>query len=726
MSETLQAQPEIPDERINYAFSRIALGVDRFEDPLAPPDTYHEFREIGRDVERAVDTMRDDMWRAATTAGVDVDPEAAANWRPSTPQEIEQLRQRLRPQRKRVNMINGLIDLHDDKVREAKDRGVPLRKHQFRFTDRTRDFALHAPRKEGALGKSGIIEAPPGVGKTAIFSKITSALKYGEEEKDPVRVVILVRTQEIRNQTMGHYGERGLGKFAPHLEVGEYPPEPDALDKEVVVMCFASFLKLMQAGKMPDSDAVIVDEVDTAMGDLTKSLLEEYMSDKIGLGLTATAVEAQGDKSVYTLFEHKIDNMKTPEAIKAGFLAPSQGFVHDVKAEIDWNSLPNSPAERRRAIRLARLRANFDYAKGLIKEAVEEGLGVMVCCPPGDDIGHAINFAAEIRDIMIKHEQGMISGVRWVMAAAVGGSTKRQTKDDRRIIMDAFAEGRVDVITYVKAVGRGADTRAKVSIDLVGGPAAEVVQRHGRATRLAFDHSGKPIGARLHDFKNPDLGDNGQFTSLNMLGTEKSGDIVDHDPVEMTEPRKRRPRMPVAQPEIIGISSTLVGTVAVDHQVEVEPPSAEEIETSMAILAEKKPKLSVTEAADILGVSRTTMQGILKDVDLPTSQPIDTEYLPIILEYFPLLKAPILPETGYTSIVDAARLVNSRGNVRSHVRAAMLMQHVRNMPDSARLFPRRFIDRETSRANFYFSNETLETVIASFEQSRAGSIRTRA
>lgn len=697
---------------LDWEFARQILGVDTLDDPGTPLDRYDERRQVAWDVLTAEEEMRHSLLAAAQTAGLAVDEAEVRAWRATQPEQIRQLRAKLDPQRKMLNMIDGLIELESgfDQAQSALlGDGVPLRRRQRPFIKDVCDFAIHAPRTAGTVGKSGVIQGPTGIGKTALFSKIAAWAKRNEDPRNPTRVLILVPYERIRDQTMGMHGERGIGKFAPGLDAAAYPTDPNALLHEVGVMCNASFNILCAAGKMPHYDVVIADEVDTILGTVTSQNFERYMVDKVAYGLSATT-EIAG-KSVYDLFEHEISRMTLPMAIRAGLLAPTRGFLLTAEPEVDPSTLPTDPTARRIAMRRARLEARMRIAKPIIQEAVERGDGVIVRCPPGEDIGYAVDYASELRDLVVHEDQGVLGGIRWVTAAPVGGSSRRQSKADRDVIFEGYDAEKVDVLTYVKAIGRGYDSpRAKVFINLDPcSSLTEMIQAHGRVPRLIFGEDGKPREARLYDFVDPELGDR-QRTCLHVLGGTKSGELVDHDPVEPARPRPRRKRFQ-KRVEVLDVSSDTVATIAVGHEVTVDPPSEAEIEASIAVQQGDTP-ISPKEACSILGIHAPTLKNILLSLGSNPESTLKMEDIRTILELYPGLRAPQLPERGYVSAVKVARQIQGVGFVRSF---ALL-----RFAQANGFFPQRFSD-ESGAIGFYFAEEIVQTVIERYAADYAHS-----
>lgn len=710
MTESLTFHDE--ERPLDWKFASQVLGIE-ITDPSMPPEVYDERRVIVQDVHAAAFALRERMVAAAQAAGIELTENEIEQWQPTEPEQLAQLQASLKNQRRMLRILDGLLDL-ENQTRDIEREGVPLRKHQETFTQDICDFVLYAPRTPGSLGKSGVVEGPTGIGKTAIFSKIAARVQYNDLPDDPTRVLVLVPTEKIREQTMGEKGTRGFGKFAPHLDVGAYPVEKDSLQRGVTVMCNASFNSLCAQGKLPDYPVVIVDEVDTILGSVTSENLRQYMADRLVIGLSATT--ETGGKSVYDLFEHTISRLKLTKAIRSGLLAPTRGFLLKAEPKIDPFSLPEDPNQRRLALRQARLEARMEIAKKIIKEAVEAGDGVIVRCPAGEDVGYAVDYAAQLRDIMIRDDQGLLGGIRWIVAGHVGGSARRQSKEERNTIFEGYDTGRVDVLTYVKAIGRGYDSpRAKVFINLDPSTSmTEMVQALGRIVRLIFDDQGRPCEARAYDFEDPELG-NKQRTCLDVLETV-SGELIDHDPTEADEPRPRNKAIAKPHAEILEVKTSTIASVAVGHEVKVEPPSAEEINAT--IVAYKGDEdIPIDEVCRILGVTLPTLKSMLEQSRSSPDGKVRIDHIKILLEKFPGIQARRLPETGYTAASDVARRINGVGFVRSFNLIAFAQ--------AEGLFPERFRDPETDIIGHYWNEEMATEVVKRYEDTFGNKKRKR-
>ncbi len=530
----------------DLALAQETLGVAVAVDPAARPDSYDEKWAI---LDRALN-IRTGVFNAtmaaAARAGIVVDEAIVRGW----PDEdtTQYMRQLLVRERKKVGMLDGIDSFVARQDALQQVGGTQLRWNQDDAMHKTRGF-LHKipPSSWQTTGKSGLIESATGTGKTGIFSKLTAVLKYGENPQEPVRVLIVTPRQVLLEQTKGAFA-----KFAPGIpEPGLYYEDLKEL-KDVTVMSQAAFDALVAAGKLPDFDAVIVDEAH-GVGPVTDANLRKYCVDKILLGVTATP-----KARTRALFEHEIHRHDLRDAIQDGILAPV--CAQNILAEPDWeaieHTLPTDPAELKKARRRLRLEAWKHDALGKIEKAIQRGVGVVISCPAGEDIEFAKEYARMLRnhrvDASVREGQdnklGPAMTPREVRAIAIGGQ-KHEIQDGpvkrtvqgvelkrlQKAALKEFEDGGVDVLLYVSALGIGWDSLiAKVFIDMDPSRSPEEkLQAIGRILRLLEDEHGNPIKAEVYTYIDPDFV--GQYTGCDALNL-KSGESIEHAPIEV-QPR---------------------------------------------------------------------------------------------------------------------------------------------------------------------------------------------
>lgn len=671
------------------------LDSDTQSYPKTNTGIYDERRAIYDDVIRAREDLRNSLHQTALDVGLEIDDAEVAAWQP-TPVQIDFLKETLAPQRKRLRMVEGIAQFASDQQDIAQSLGVPLRGYQREAVEAFGEFLTYATRNNEQSGKSGIIEMPTGTGKTGIFANIAAQLKYGEQPREPIRVLVLVPTQTILDQTVGLHGERGFGKFAPHLDVGAYYQDEKDLNSEVVVMTTASFNGLMSENKMSHFDAVIVDEAHTVIAEKTANRIKDYCADKIAIGLTATP-EYDEERSAYNVFEHQIYKMKFPDAVHSGKLAPIRGHLKNAEPELDLIHLPKDPVERHRALRAARMKARFLEAEKIIKNGIERGLGVIVRCPAGDDINLAVTFSDYLKDQLVR--TGDSGASRWINADFVGGSSRRQDREFRKRIIEDFDNGDSDVLFYVKALGMGWDSpHAKVLVNLAPTTSAvEMRQAIGRTSRLIVHSDGTPVEAEVYDFRDPDL--KNQYTCLDALET-KSGELLGHRHTNEEAPipiSKRFRREATA--EVLGVVATTLGEITIEHDEGIALPDG--VEISAVVERMQRKTLPLDEACRILGVSLPTLRGMLTSVGSSPTGAIKKDELMTILDLYPKLNVETVPNAGYKGLKELS------DQLEFYVRPLSLLHLAKN--NGYKYF--KFRSQDGTEVGYYFRLEDIPDLI---------------
>jgi superfamily II DNA or RNA helicase len=647
---------------VDHEFVRQMLGVEGHYCDLNAPE-YDERQVIGWRLIEQREQRRARLVGVAQEAGGYSADEAIARgeaWEPNE-QELKHLfaSPEVRKERKRAAMLDGVDTFVEDYEAIAVTMGVPLRKNQIPAVHDFQGFMLHTARSEGG-GKRGIFEMATGLGKTAILSKVVAALKHSEDPDDPIRILILVPTNTILEQTIGRHGERGLGKFAPHLRVGVQNEYQNYAGEEICVMTTASFDIMMRNGTMPEFDAVAIDEVHTVLGEVTFPRVQAYCRDRLAIGLSATPAY-DPERSAYTFFEHQIHLDPVREAIRDGKLAPVKAEDLEIEPVYLRSEIPQDPAERRAFMRRAQLRGAAIASVRIIRESVERGVGVIVRCPAGEDIKFARDFAAELNGMAVHVHGGGPYETRWLAAHFVGGSAKRQSREEREAAQRLHGQGQIDVLTYVKAIGMGYDSlHTKVWIDLAGSDSQlEVQQGLGRALRLSFDSDGNPIPAEVYSFRDPMR--RNQATVCSVLGV-KSGETIIHDPhpareIPLPAPRQRRRR--TALPTVAEVRVSVANQVVIENALTPESPSSAEIGRTVEQIRGSA-QVSFSDACRILGISPVTLKQILSQFGYVEATPdtvklrLDDIGAIIDTDEFRGLQVLALPETGYTLDADAA------------------------------------------------------------------------
>jgi hypothetical protein len=655
VGSSAELQQELTPEDI--AEAQYLLGYPIAPTPGLRPEEYDERRTIAMAALRAKDALRDDMKRAAAAAGITFSEDELASWEPNDT-ELAAIKHRLTVQRIRGRMLDGFAAFIADKRDTTNAFGTPLHKEQQTMVKGCGHFMLCAPPTTPQGGKGGHVEGPPGIGKTGAINVVTAAVKYNEAKEEPVKIVVIENTIDSLHQTHGSDGERGYGRFAPHMNVAlhyTYKKETG----NTMIMPAASFNYLMETGEMPDAHVVIADEGDVYANDN----LREYAANKILIGFSATVDDAMRD-----IMPHEIYKLGVPAAIQRRRLAPMTAEVLHLDVPIDAADLPSDPKERRAKIEAIKLRARIEDIKPRIKADVEAGRGVFVRCPAGNDIDVAKILARELRDevdVVVPNDGSWSPQFktipRRVRALEIGGSEHATAPGKRfqRAAFKSFAKGEADVFTFVSAIGRGHDNpRAKVIYDLdTRGGWRTKKQAYGRVGRLLYDENGEPLEARICNYFDPDRPD--QYTGVQMLGGEPGQDKVRlrHSPLSNPTSTESEERALLVDAGILSpvTPATTIERLHVAHGPEpvVTPDPPESIRPPEVAEARKPVQaLTFSQAVDRLGVTSVFLRNLYETHGFKQADTITTEDLGAMLELsYPhtQVEPQPLPPAGYVS-----------------------------------------------------------------------------
>lgn len=735
MAETYPGQSEIvvTSALTEHILGR-SLGLPLIPHQVHPvQDGYSERHAIANQVAQRTEQVFAASLTAAAELNIPVTPEMVDQW--PDPATLNNLRESLVRQRKRIGMLDGFAEFVATLDEDEQRTGTKLRPNQLDSMHKVNHFMNYTPPASWqTTGKAGAIEAPTGGGKTGTASKIIAALKHGENPAEPVRVLYLTSSQTILKQTLGRDGKRGLGKFAPGLDVGEYWEERQEF-RDVTVATTASFNNLMASGKLPDFDAVVVDECDIGYEGLTGDNLKKYCVDKILVGLTATPVQS-AEKNIYSLYEHNIAKMDLRDAVRDGILAPVR--ARTILKEPDWSkiALPSDPAEQRQEKRKHRMRAWLDDVKHkIITETVPRGVGAVVRLPAGGDIEYARRFAEELRQEMAlapykgkgPNNLGLTHVPRQIRAMEIGGSAQATVKG--RGVKDAalslFDKRELDVLTHVSALERGWDSDWPYDYYDVdpNRSRTKTTQALGRTLRMLTDKNGvplagpdgKPIRAEAMSYLDPDMED--QFTVCDALNL-KSGEVLDHQPFEVRPRKGPKKRDEQEQQEEEGpntgkedsefrIVITAAGEVAVVEVVELAHGDADAApQTAEAQYSGEEEILDYQTALAHSGLGQTIFRRLWQLRNLEADGLILASELYADLralwEVQPMLKPEPLPEEGFVHITEVMSQLN-RSDLREF--------GVRQLAARHKLPARRFITSD-DRVGFYFAVDDIPDIIA--------------
>lgn len=367
-------------------------------------------------------------------------------WLPTTPQ-IDAIHNALAPKTPYLTARKRLIALEDS---EPASSPIELLDHQDDlFMQATSSITAERDSQRASI----CIVSPTGSGKTHILFKYVETLhrpippETGIPASDrPVRTIIFVDTNSLLRQTV-----ETAQKLIPDIEVGTYNKDNKDLTKPVTVMTYKSFIEAEKSGiiKKGDFDNVLLDEADIALAPETRAQMKDFMSQSVALGFTATG-KYNENRHVGMLFENVVEDLDLKRAIEEGILSPVQIWLVPTGERLEIGTIhrfKDLPAES--ALELSKRINRAAISCKITSDFVKQGMRGLVKCLPGGGSAHAIERADQLNKITITDVDGKQRRVR---AAAVGSSIKESPD-----LIDAYKRGELDVLCFVKLLGRGFD-----------------------------------------------------------------------------------------------------------------------------------------------------------------------------------------------------------------------------------------------------------------------------
>ena len=328
--------------------------------------------------------------------------------------------------------------------------------------------------------KVGHAELATSIGKTYIISKLTEAFHEAD-----LRVLILTPTKTIGNQTIGKDMDKGLTRFAPGIlesAIGrQYDGSNATKDHAVVVSTYASLNSIIAKGTIGEFDVILADEAHRALGEVTSQNLLSFSPHAIKLGFTATT-EFGVNKSVTQILPDCMHKLGLRESIERNLVAPIQCLTFSTGETIKIVDPNRRDFSDRELSRLISLKSRNEKAIQFAKNFIQEGRQGIISCVPGADLGHAKLLAAQLNELVITDP--LTGEERNVIAKAIGSSIK----NTEHTLAD-YAEGKIDVLTFVNALGEGWDSQ-RASFLINACPTTSIVkitQQIGRVIRKKSD-----------------------------------------------------------------------------------------------------------------------------------------------------------------------------------------------------------------------------------------------
>lgn len=354
--------------------------------------------------------------------------------------------------------------------------------------------------------KDSYAEIATSGGKSYIIAKLAEAC-----EQAGMRVLILAHTKVEANQLVGKNIDKGLERFAPKIDqnkIGRQFAGFNATKEDrVVVSTYQSLNSKLVNGDLGEFDIVLCDEVHRALGEKTSENIINFSPHAVKVGFTATP-EFGINKAVSQIFPECAHSINLRESIEADLVAPIQCLTYTTGATIRIRDPNRRDFTDRETARLISLKSRNEKAIQFARNFVEEGRQGIISCIPGEDLAHAKLLADQLsKETIIDSKTGE---ERLMIAKAIGNSINNSEE-----ILAEYAEGKVDVLTFVNALGEGWDSQvASFLINVCPTTSlVKITQLIGRVIRKKDDNK----ISILVDFIDQAVAKN-QMTALHALG----------------------------------------------------------------------------------------------------------------------------------------------------------------------------------------------------------------
>lgn len=377
----------------------------------------------------------------------------------------------------------------------------------------------------------GYVELPTSTGKTYLIAKLAEIFA-----NSGLRVLILADMRAQVSQLSGDIEDKGLAKFAQRLnpkDVGRhYGGSKATTTDKVVVATYAGMNNFAQTGELGEFDVILADEAHKSLGAVTKRNIISMSPGATKIGFTATPKYRVG-KTVNEIFERPMHELSLKEAIENDLVAPVTCLLYTTDAEIPDLDEYADEYTQRELERLIDLKARNDSALEFARNFVADGRQGIISCVPGENSVHARSLADELDGSFVT----LVDGTRKFVRAKAVGSFLSQAENQR--ILQAYENGQVDVLTYVKAIAEGWDSSV-ASFLIATCPTTSRVRKTQELGRVLRKKAGN-LESIIVDFM--DVSPNKfQYTSLDVMD-EKSvhlGRVIGSEPSSNGRPTSKR------------------------------------------------------------------------------------------------------------------------------------------------------------------------------------------
>lgn len=359
----------------------------------------------------------------------------------------------------KLHILNGL-DAYVDAHNQEGARKI-LKDRQLNVFEDIHNF-LEAGNTEG------YIKAPPGFGKTVLFTELAAATD--------VPTLIVVPTKLLVEQTYAR-----MRKFHPELDIGRIYDKRKEWSAKIKIVTYDSFVAHTQSGnlKPEETEMLFLDEAHKSLTDKRVDTVANYQN-AIKLGFTATP-DYSVERRLINLLGTEIHAISIPEGVRDDYLSSFTAYLAETDTDLTQVTI----------------NASGDFDKEELTKAIniksrnDAGVQILRQIEARDAIEHpdagVLSTIAYCADINHAQEAATAFQQDGIAAAAIWGS---QDPHEQAEILAKFEAGEIQVICNAKLLLEGYDfEKVRMIINMVPtlSPVTEE-QRCGRGLRLDPDN----------------------------------------------------------------------------------------------------------------------------------------------------------------------------------------------------------------------------------------------
>lgn len=300
--------------------------------------------------------------------------------------------------------------------------------------------------------RSGFVEMATGSGKTAIMSKLAELYLTDNSGRVIFLAPSLQICQQINEEIRKH---TSVADDSITFMSGAQTVDPAA---NIIISTYQSYVT--KGRDLSNVGLILADECHRSLGPITSGIVKEGHPDSYKIGFSATP-SFRANRRSEELFGQPMHNLSLRDAVESGVAQPVEAFVYKTEAEFNPSDRVAKDFTYQELEPLMNNAARNKAGVNLTKELVADGRQGIINCIPGKSNGHARALAEILSKTSIATADGQ---KRTIIARAVGNHLKKE--DSAQILAD-YEAGKIDVLTFTKALEEGWDSQvASFAINL--------------------------------------------------------------------------------------------------------------------------------------------------------------------------------------------------------------------------------------------------------------------